>query len=435
MVSRQKGGGSFAAAIQAGERLARRVVGAQPIMVRNDNLVERPWGGSRLQHYKQLSLADGKEKRFGEAFEISACPSDKESRANPSIVRFGDGSEMDLPSLLRFVGDEILGPRFYSKHDAQLPILPKTLDIGRLLSVQLHPPGNPELYIIVDADPGATVRLGLREQVDRNAVRRIVTEGRELQSRLSTYFANDICLQEIDKLVSATFVAQGDDVDVSSEQWRDCFDGGVKLSEVKMIVEQLKRCYWAVLDMLHEIPVCAGQILWNRTPDARFLAADIHALGNPYGKEILMLEVRRPTTTLRLWDHVRFPMRPVRIEDALQCTALQVSNASDYFISKCSANLRTQNTHRIVECDAFIVDMFCPAKGRDVAQERSMQPRTLHCTSGEIEIFGDSGESLGRLRAGQSVLIPVSMEAFRLTTTSTNANLVQVTIPDTAERV
>ena len=48
-----------------------------------------------------------------------------------------------------------------------------------------------------------------------------------------------------------------------------------------------------------------------------FDGAEVHALGNPEGREILALEIRRPGPTFRAWDNVRFPVRDVDVDAAL----------------------------------------------------------------------------------------------------------------------
>ena len=112
---------------------------AAPIIPLKDNLVARPWGGQRLPIFKGLPPTP--QQRWGEAFEICAFACDEEANAHPSIVRLADRSEISLPELLAAAGSAILGEQLIAIHGCQLPLLPKTLDLSELLSVQAHPEG------------------------------------------------------------------------------------------------------------------------------------------------------------------------------------------------------------------------------------------------------------------------------------------------------
>ena len=77
----------------AAEALARRL-----LKPRSDNLVERPWGGTRLRAFKGLETHDPRAGRtFGESFELAADDGDDEARRHPSILTLADGSPIALP--------------------------------------------------------------------------------------------------------------------------------------------------------------------------------------------------------------------------------------------------------------------------------------------------------------------------------------------------
>lgn len=143
----------------------------------NNNLVSRPRAGRRLCVYKDLQSTP--RQRWGESFEICAIAEDDEAGAHPSVIRWEDGSEIDLPELLAVAGPAILGEEFVAMDGRQFPLLPKTLDIGELLSVQAHPEGVTEAYIIVEADEGATIRLGFKCDVDPAHLGQRLKGGRE----------------------------------------------------------------------------------------------------------------------------------------------------------------------------------------------------------------------------------------------------------------
>ncbi len=108
-------------------------------------LIEKPWGGKRLGRLRGgPRLA---EDRIGESWEFSTL-SGNESRVGGSWL------------------SQVLG--------GPLPLLAKLLDTAEALSVQVHPDddlhtgirGKEEAWVILDADPGAVVWAGLRENVD-----------------------------------------------------------------------------------------------------------------------------------------------------------------------------------------------------------------------------------------------------------------------------
>ncbi len=149
-----------------------------------DNLVERPWGGAQLREFKRLGVAAAGAGAVGESFEIAADDTDDEARRYPSVVELGDGSTVTLPALLARHAETLLGAAFVARYGPRFPLLPKLLDVAELLSIQAHPPGNTEVYVIVAAEPGATIRLGFRADVDATAFAASLAQGRRDQQRV-----------------------------------------------------------------------------------------------------------------------------------------------------------------------------------------------------------------------------------------------------------
>ena len=118
-----------------------------------DNLVEVVWGGTLIEKQKGLPAS---RRSIGESWECSTHPN------HPSKVALEDGSDLYL--------DEALGH--------SLPILFKFLDAREDLSVQVHPSdekaaqlgesdtGKTEAWLILDAEPGAVLYLGFKDDVD-----------------------------------------------------------------------------------------------------------------------------------------------------------------------------------------------------------------------------------------------------------------------------
>jgi mannose-6-phosphate isomerase len=118
----------------------------------------------------------------------TAGPEDWIGSAASSLAGGNEGvSRLLSGELLRDVIDRdpeaFLGPDHVARHGSDPALLVKLLDAGERLPVHSHPGrafarerlgqvhGKTEAWIIVEAEPGAAVRLGLRETVDRDTVR------------------------------------------------------------------------------------------------------------------------------------------------------------------------------------------------------------------------------------------------------------------------
>jgi mannose-6-phosphate isomerase class I len=365
------------------------------VKVRPDNLVERPWGGSRLLAHKGLP-ADASGRRFGEAFELAAYPDDEETRAHPSRVILADGSETTLLGVLEQRGEELLGRDYLARHGAVLPLLPKTLDVVELLSVQAHPAGNVEAYVIVDCDPGASIRLGFRERIDPAELAGALLDGRRQQEELGTLLRDpgDVARfgRELARCIHARHVDDGLLAHVHE---------GSAARAVELF-HALARLYWRVLDLMTEVPVRPGQVIFNATPPrlrrtGQPLQAAPHALGNPDAREILLFEVRRPGPTLRAWDHVRFPLRPVDVERALAAMDFQPTTAADYEVTPQPVGA---GIARSVEDAAFVVDHLRPAP---LVELIPTGVQTLHALAGTVFVVADDADV--ELRRGESALV------------------------------
>lgn len=132
------------------------------------NLVEKVWGGDLIERFKGIKVSG---RPIGESWECSGHPS------NPSRLKVG-GLEIPLIHLLNHCADDIIGERFSRKFRGEFPILLKFIGTRENLSVQVHPSeedakrlgerdhGKNEAWYVIDAEPGARVYLGLRENVD-----------------------------------------------------------------------------------------------------------------------------------------------------------------------------------------------------------------------------------------------------------------------------
>lgn len=131
-------------------------------------LVERPWGGRRLEAYGKDLPTD---LPIGESWELCDLPQSVAPHVDDpsSTVLDGPYAGARLHTLVAERAHDLLGP-VPPTEDGRFPLLFKLLDAREHLSVQVHPheayvaehPGarlKTESWYIVDADPGAVIYL------------------------------------------------------------------------------------------------------------------------------------------------------------------------------------------------------------------------------------------------------------------------------------
>jgi phosphomannomutase len=391
----------LSAAILARDPTVLRTIAWQPIPLRPSALVPRPWGGRRLPGLRGLPPEGGP---FGEAFEVSAFPADPEARAHPSIARLPDGSELPLPALLEAAGVELLGAAHLARHGPVLPWLPKTLDVAALLSVQIHPPGQPELYVVLEADPGATLRLGLRESVDPEVLRAEAARGRALQDRLAQALASGVDEAALEARLGGWLVAEGArPLPDLAGLFVAGFDPGAPLHELRQVCR-------AWLARMHSVPLTPGAIIANRRLRAGVPSADLHALGDPEGRTALLLEVRLPGPTWRAWDHGRFPRRPLEL--ALALSDLPPVAPADFYEVAPRPIADRPGADLVVAWPDVRIERLHPAPHLDLA--RPAAPSILLGVRGEACLEGVHGHPVARITAGQAILLPEGVQPLRL---------------------
>lgn len=405
------------------------------IRLKSNNLVERPWGGLRMLDYKGCApLPDQKKLTgmgVGEAFEVAACPSDRESNAFPSQVILPDGSTMTLPALMAAAGREILGADFFERFGGEIPLLPKTLDIEELLSVQAHPPGNTELYVIIDAEPDASIRLGFRRDVDANALRAQLRAGRKMQERLLQLLNDDIDHNQLQDIVAPAFADRNGSFDAAISALQPLVKANVKSSDIEIALQRLKADYWDVLDLMNEVVVRPGQIIYNATParvcaaSGQLVSAEVHALGNPERREILMLEIRRPGVTYRAWDNVRFPVREIDIDQTLDALHLGATGPGEFEVTP-QPLPGSPGLYRSVSDDSFIVDHIRPDKDLSVTVNGG-EFQTLHVIRGCVTLTDETGQTM-TLATGETAIAPATLPGYKVSSEDP-AELIRVSLP------
>jgi hypothetical protein len=433
------GSRTIAEAVQAGDPRVVARLAASLLKPLKNNFVERPWGGMRLRTFKGLHplpdqpLVTG--SGLGETFEISACREDREARAHPSRLRFEDGSELTLGALLEQHSAALFGRGFAARHGGDFPLLPKTLDVKELLSVQGHPAGHTEVYVIIDADPDATIRLGFNRDLDGAAWAAELTAGRACQQRLLDRLDPAADLVRLHTRLQAWFADRAAGLAAGRHALTEAraLRGG--MIGIDGLLEELKALYWRVLDVMNVLPVAAGDVLYNANPprvaSAASASAEVHALGNPEGREIVALEIRRPGPTFRAWDNVRFPLRPIDVAAAVASLSLSRTEPGEFRVEPVPIAGRP-GVFRSVEAPLFELEHLRPTRDRSVAVPAE-PPHCLHAISGCVELHADRGARLGVLERGESAIVPIGVGAYRLEAGTDGAEVVKVGLPDGAE--
>jgi mannose-6-phosphate isomerase class I len=402
------------------------------ISLRPDNLIARPWGGFKLAVFKGVA-GERAAERFGESFEVSACPEDAEAGAHPSVAVLDDGTEVPLPDLLRRSARAILGDALAAQSGGTLPLLPKFLDVQSLLSIQAHPPGNPECYIVLDADPGASIRVGFRQSMDAREIVARCRAGRAAQERVATLLAGTADAAALQSRLEPALADRNRDVEGCLAALEDVLPRGGARQEVAALLSEIFSIYWLMLDAMHDIPVAPGQVIFNVTPERlrrqRVCSAEVHALGNPARREILLLEVRKPGTTYRLWDNARFPLRPLQIEEAVGALNLEATSAGEFVFGNLEDSTAGE-ARTLVTCPDFVVDHLRVEGAIEARHDTGGCPVTLHGIAGAVTLHGHAGD-LGGVGRGESLLVPASVGAYVVRSTGSQADVVAVRVTGT----
>lgn len=428
-------GDNLAQAVLRGQARALEALASGFIVPRRNNFVERPWGGTRIRQFKGYhplpDQAGTTGLGLGEAFEIAAFGDDREATLYASTVELPDGSRLSLAELLEVRGERILGASFVARYGSCFPLLPKTLDIKELLSVQGHPAGHTEVYIIIDSDPGATLRVGFQRDMEARSLIADLSRGIEQQRRLLELLGAGQGEQTLQSMLRPWLATRDLAPAGLGAELRAMVEATAEPSSVIELLNALKSLYWQVLDSMNAIAVKPGQVIHNATP-ARLLkdngvpSAEVHALGNPEGREVLALEIRRPGPTFRAWDNVRFPIRDVDVEAAVTALNLRATDPSDFLVEPREIPERP-GVWASVDSDFFRLEHLRPGGALPVGVE-AQSAHCLHVLSGTVRGYGEDGRLLGELQRGDSALVPAGIGAYTLTSND-EADVVKVSLP------
>lgn len=410
---------------------AAEQLGARLIVPRRGNFVARPWGGLRMAALKGLPTGDGSATPIGEAFELSADDRDAEAAQYPSFVTLADGVEVPLPRLLEQHAEALLGEAFVRRYGRRWPLLPKTLDVAELLSVQGHPPGNTEVYVVMEADPGATIRLGFAADVDAEALKRRLLAGRRYQQTLLELLDGGLAPAALQDALRPWLARRAAGVADLEEALGAAF--GRRWPEAAGLLRSLHALYWEVLDLMNAIPVSPGQVIYNATPQRLAAArggvrsAEVHALGNPEGLEIVALEIRKPGVTFRAWDNVRFPLRAIDVAAALDALNLARTEPHEFIVERQPVPGRP-GVAVSVDDEHFRLEHLTPLPELAVTVPAE-PPHSLHALNGGVSVYSTDGECIGRLTRGDAALVPIGVGAYRIAADTADAELLKVGLP------
>jgi mannose-6-phosphate isomerase len=134
-------------------------------------LVHKIWGGSRLAKCKNIP-EDSLKGLLGETWEVSCHPDGPSSLAGKPLSKLVN--EKDLPYLIKFIDTEDNlsiqvhpGDDYANKHESQS--------------------GKTECWIILDADPGSGIYLGLKKGIEKETLKKIIEENEDLSKLLNFY--------------------------------------------------------------------------------------------------------------------------------------------------------------------------------------------------------------------------------------------------------
>ncbi len=394
------------AALASGDSAARRLVAASLLPVEPGNVVVRPWGGHRLG-------AGPSGEPVGEVFEVCGDRRDDEAALHPSHVRLPGGETISLPDLLDLAGPDVMGEALHHEHGPNLPLLPKTLDVRNMLSVQTHPPGHPEVYIVLEAEPGATIGLGFAKDVDREELSRRFVEARAAQEAILRLLRPEADAHVLG-LAFGPALARRATADETVARLAPLVRPGGPVVDLASRIRTIFEAEALALGVLGRVPVAAGDVLWNATlPESgRAPSAEVHALGDPEGNEVVLLEIRRPGPTYRAWDHARFPLRALDVERALGAASPRARAADSFRVVPRPVEGRP-GAYASIASEAFVVEHLRPRPGAPVDVPATPTVETVHATRGGVRIETADGRDLGRLEAGRSALVPAGVGAWR----------------------
>lgn len=136
------------------------------------------WGGDKITKFKRL---DTDELQVGESWEVSGV------QGNVSVIANGPMRGRALTDALAEMQDDLVGTENYKRFGDTFPLLVKFIDARQDLSIQVHPDdekaqwrgmrnGKTEMWYIMDSEPEAKLRSGLKKEISPDEYKRMVED-------------------------------------------------------------------------------------------------------------------------------------------------------------------------------------------------------------------------------------------------------------------
>lgn len=137
------------------------------------------WGGRNFEKLDKVLPAG---KKIAESWEISA------HHDGMSLVANGPLEDKTLDELISEFGSQFTGILAEKQYQSRFPLLLKFIDANEWLSVQVHPDddysrihendlGKTEMWYVMDAEPGATIIYGMKNQFNREEFKNSILNG------------------------------------------------------------------------------------------------------------------------------------------------------------------------------------------------------------------------------------------------------------------
>lgn len=199
----------------------------------------RPWGGTYLakQLGKQFSelgedgmdVAINADEKIGESWELA------DMGREDSPIQNGYLAGSTISDIMETYMERVVGEKVFEHYGTQFPLLIKFLDINDKLSVQVHPDdeigaqrydslGKAEVWYIMDAQPGAKVYMGFKEDTDPTEFYYACKNG------------------TADKLLNVIYPKKGDVINIKPGTVHAA-DGGIQVCEIQESSDLTFRLY------------------------------------------------------------------------------------------------------------------------------------------------------------------------------------------------
>ena len=138
------------------------------------------WGGKKIASYKGIETG---QDHVGESWELSGVG------GHESVVVNGAWRGRTITDLVKEYKGRLVGEKVYAETGDEFPLLCKFIDACDDLSIQVHPNdelavtrhgeshGKTEMWYVVDAEPGACLYSGLKEEITPEEYEKRVADG------------------------------------------------------------------------------------------------------------------------------------------------------------------------------------------------------------------------------------------------------------------